>query len=240
MTSAVDSTAKTGVAGAPAGASGVTPRATGKSRIAWLTGRPCPHQNSLLEAIAAHPGIELEVFFCNGHTASRMWDWEAVSGRYPSRVLSGLTYRGYHLNPRVIPACVGKKYDLFILTSYAQPTMQLAMLALTAGGRPWALLSERPGVSPFSRSRDMLRSLALFLPSRFASCLIGTGELARKSFERLLHGRARAYSLPYLVRLEPFLSLPPRDRSDGQIRFLFSGQLIHPKESTCSARPRTD
>ena len=232
MTAALDTAANTDIATNPYTADApppnrrAIPHCTRTLRIAWLTARPCPLQNSLLDAIAAHPGIEVEVLFCNGRTASRTWNWEAVGGRYTARVLRGLTYRGYHLNPGVIPSCVRKKYDLFIVTSYAQPTMQLAMLALTAGGRPWALWAERPGMNSLSRGRSILRSLGLLLPSRYADCVIGIGELARQAFEHLSEGRGRVYSLPYLVRLEPFLCLPPRDRADRQIRFLFSGQLI--------------
>lgn len=212
----------------------------GKYRVAWLTGTPCPLQRSFLEAVAQEPRVELHVYFCSRSTLGRPWDWSSYSGRFSHRVLPGVTVRikriPFYINPSVVLLCLRRRYDLFIVTSYAHPTMQLAMLTLSILGRKWALWAERPGLNAHSRIAIKLQSVALSLPKRYACCVIGTGRKAQEVLTQVLNSRRPSYSLPYLVDLKPFLVIPRREQQ-GRIRFLYTGQLIPRKgiDVLCSA-----
>jgi Glycosyl transferases group 1 len=194
-------------------------------RVAWLTAHACPLQRAFLEAAAKHPGIDLDVVICGDGRGTRPWNWQERQGVYRHMVLRGVSGGGYVLNPGIVAHCLRSSYDLYIVTTYAQPTMQLAMIALSLAGRNWALWNERPGMNPDSMFRNLLRNLALQLPKRYAACAIGAGSVARDAFQRLLGDGRRAYSIPYFIDLESFLALPiPRPRA--HIRFLFCGQLV--------------
>jgi glycosyltransferase involved in cell wall biosynthesis len=197
-------------------------------KVAWLTGHPCPLQRPLLEAIARRPEVELTVILCHPSAASsRTWDWKEEIGAYSHRLMTGFTWGQYFFNPQIVRLCLEENYDLFMVSSYAQPTMQLAMLTLTLAGRRWALIGERPGMSPNSLIRNALRAVALTLPRHFAAAAIGTGSLATHAFQRLFGDSRPVRSIPYLINLDPFVSLPfPPLRRDVRVRFLFSGQLI--------------
>lgn len=209
-------------------------------RVAWLTGSPCPLQKAFLEAVAREPRVELHVYFCSGSTLGRPWEWSCHSGHFCYWVLPGVAVQikrvPFCINPSVVPLCLRQRYDLFIVTSYAHPTMQLAMLTLSILGRKWALWGERPGLNVHSRIANRLRSAALLLPKRYSCCVIGTGRKAQKALAQVLNSKRSSYSLPYLVDLEPFLTIPQRQHQRS-IRFLFTGQLIPRKgiDILCSA-----
>ena len=198
-------------------------------RVAWLTGSPCPLQKSFLETVAQEPRVDLHVYFCSSSTLGRPWKWNCRFGRFHYRVLPGVVVRikrvPFYINPSVVLLCLQRRYDLFIVTSYAHPTMQLAMLTLSILRRRWALWGERPGMNAHSKIANKLRSAALLLPKRYACCAIGTGKKARKALAQALNSKWPSYSLPYLVDLEPFLIIPER-KHQASVRFLFCGQLI--------------
>ena len=161
--------------------------------------------------------------FLRQEAKSRPWAWTEEIGAFRSRFLPGLVVRNYVWNPTALWEGYSSNHDLFVVTSYTQPTMQLAMVGLALAQRRWALWGERPGVSANSLFRNVLRNTMLAIPKRFASCAIGTGELARLSFQNRF-GK-KAYSIPYFIDLKPFLKLPA-PRNKGTVRFLFCGQLI--------------
>jgi glycosyltransferase involved in cell wall biosynthesis len=196
-------------------------------RVAWLTLASCPLQHNLLSTAARTPFLDLEVIFCARHIEGReWWGWHNLGSDYKHLLLSGVVWRGICLNPGIVSLCIKKKYDLFIVTSYAHPTMQLAMATLTILRRRWAIFGERPGVNSSSQIRNLLRRAALFLPSRHASCAFGTGTLATSAFSKLFRGARPTASIPYLVDLREFLKMPLPEIDRGNINFLYCGQLI--------------
>lgn len=200
-----------------------------KYRIAWLARNPDALQQSLLEAASAHPKIELSVIFCTlSNTDFRPWDWKDRPGKYKHTALKSLRLGRFCISPGIIPLCMREEFDLFIVASYAQPTMQLAMLTLTACKKKWAIYSERPFMRKGNLRVDILRRLGMFIPFKFSPCGIGIGSSACKTISKAFGDDRPVYNLPYLVDLSAFKQLKT-NRSKTKITFLFSGQLIHRK-----------
>ncbi len=197
--------------------------------VGWLVPTPSPMLRAFLEAASRDPRFDLEVIHCASRLGDRVWNWNEAPGQYKARWLRGVTRGGFCFNPEIVAICVLGRYDFFVVTGYDQPTTQLAMATLSILRRNWAIAGERPGLNPGSIARCVARSMALFIPKHFASCGIGVGELAKNAYATLFNFDRRTYSIPYLVDLAPFLSLPRRDRSDGRVRFFFCGQLINRK-----------
>jgi len=181
---------------------------------------------ALLEAIAVDPRFDFEVLHCTRRFGGRPWVWNERPGRYRFRWLKGLTVGPFCFNPPIVGLCIREKFDLFVVNNFEQPTSQTAMAALAVLGRRWAIAGERPGLNPHSLARNVLRNAALWLPRMYADCAIGVGRLATQSFKTLFNDGRNCYSIPYLIDLEPFLSLQMPEPRLKEVNFLFIGQLI--------------
>jgi glycosyltransferase involved in cell wall biosynthesis len=134
-------------------------------------------------------------------------------------------------NPAIVPHLLKTSYDLVIIAGYIHPTMQLAMLVRAWQKKPWILFAERPGMNDRNRWSKSLRAVPLMLV-RTADAIIATGRLAQQQFESRFGSKRPVFSLPYLVRPEPFLRIERTDkRVPNAVCFLSCGELI-PRKGT--------
>jgi len=213
-----------------------------RMRLAVVTPKPTPYRDPFWNAVAALPGVELDVFYCTGGTGDRPWqvDWQMRFGAevLPRWRLPGLD--GCCYNPAVSARLAAKRYDAVLLGGYNHPTMLRAMVECRRRGVPYLLMCE----SFLGLRRVWWRRLVKEPVVRWvvghAAGLLPTGRLAR---EYLLHygGRAdRVCLVPNSPDLEGLrrqaLELEPR-RTELRRQFgwgdepvvLFAGRLIWKK-----------
>src|SRR5205807_8675589 len=154
------------------------------------------------------PELDLTVIYCSARSVKGAIDPVEPGGR--GFVLKGTTLPGpggrLFLNPAIVPHLLKTSYDLVIIAGYIHPTMQLAMLVRALQKRPWILFAERPGMNNGNWWSKSLRRFPLMMV-RTAAAIIATGRLAQQHYEARFDPKLPVFSLPYLVRPEPFLRI---------------------------------
>jgi glycosyltransferase involved in cell wall biosynthesis len=205
----------------------------GKHRIAWLTNVPSGDQMDLLKELSLRPEVDLTVIYCSSRSVKGRVDPKEPFGR--GLAMTGMRLPGpgggVFLNPSIVTHLWKKRYDLVFIAGYIHPTMQLAMLVRALQRRPWVLFAERPGMNSHSSWRRVLRTFSMLM-LQTADAVIGTGRLAQQQYQERLGEGLSVFSLPYLVDLEPFLSIERAiKRQPNGISFLSCGELI-PRKGT--------
>lgn len=104
------------------------------TRVALLTEIISPYRIPVLNHLAAHPNIDLDVFFFSETEGRRSWriPWEKICFRY--RVLPGILaahrYQGgpIFFNPGIIWALKRGRFQTVVCFGYHHPTIWLALL----------------------------------------------------------------------------------------------------------------
>jgi glycosyltransferase involved in cell wall biosynthesis len=195
-------------------------------RIAWLSNAPSGDQIDLLTALAVRPEIDLRVIYCSPHASKGEIQSSDPCGR--GVFLNGSRLPGpaggFLLNPSIVRVLTRSHYDVLIVSGYAHPTMQLAMLVRAIQRKPWLLFAERAGMVQ-SYSHGVARKIAMCMV-RSAAGVIATGSLAQQSFTSQLGSSRRLFSLPYLVKHDDFLRLPRPRKGAATVNFMACGALI--------------
>ena len=195
-------------------------------RIAWLTNAPSADQIDLFTALALRPEIDFNVIYCSPHSVKGEIESSAPYGRGVSLQGSRLPRAdgGFFLNPSIILLLARSCYDILIISGYAHPTMQLAMMVRAVQRRPWLLFAERPGMVQ-NYWHSFGRRIAMFMV-RSADGIIATGRLAKESFALQLGSSADVFSVPYLVNHTDFLRLRRPRNTTNRISFMACAALI--------------
>jgi glycosyltransferase involved in cell wall biosynthesis len=102
-------------------------------KIAVVTPIPTPYRDPFLSALAAYPGVELDVFYCAASKADRPWevDWKR---KYTHEVLKGYNLlevwkddASLYLNVSVVRTLRRKPYQAILVGGYNHPTMLMAL-----------------------------------------------------------------------------------------------------------------
>jgi len=197
-------------------------------RVAWLTNAPSGDQIDLLTAFAASPEVDLKVIYCSSHSVKGDIDACAPNGRGIS--LNGWQIPwpkgGFFLNPSIITTLTRSPCEVLIISGYAHPTMQLAMLVRVLQKKPWVLFAERPGLNKRNYWGRFARKLAMFMV-RSANGVIATGHLAREAFALQLGPTANVFSLPYLIDHNDFLSIGRNHKVPSRtVSFMTCAELV--------------
>lgn len=149
--------------------------------LAVITPQPTPYRDPFWNAVAAVPGIELEVYYCTAATSDRPWrvDWPYAfpAEVLPQRRLPGLD--GCYWNPQVVERLRAKRFDAVLVGGYNHWTMLRAMMECRRQRVPYLVMCEsflglrRPGWR-----RVVKRPLVRWVV-RGAAGLLPTGQLAR-------------------------------------------------------------
>ena len=206
-------------------------------RLLVMTVMPSPYQRELFAAMAAHPGLDVRVVYYTSSSPDRQWGRPRLPAS--SRVLPGLALHSIStcccLNPTVVSEIGKGAYDLAVVGDYFTLTAQLAMRYLTWRGIPWVFWGEAPGMSPRGPVGRGLRRLAQQPIRRHAAAVAAIGTRAAALYRRILPPDVPVFNIPYHCDLAPYLAITRPRRSGMQsvsvpeVRFLFSGQLIHRK-----------
>lgn len=98
-------------------------------RVAMVTNIPAPYRLPMYELLAAHPGIELKVFFCSGREPDRQWDLQRLGVPHVFLRERFVTWsaRYIHVNPDVWPRLAAFAPDVVVTTGF-NPTHLVAFL----------------------------------------------------------------------------------------------------------------
>jgi len=150
--------------------------------LAVVTPQPTPYRDPFWNAVAAVPGVELDVFYCVAGTADRPWqrDWQCRfhAEVLPRRWLPGLD--GCYWNPQVAERLAAKPYDAVLLGGYNHLTMLRAMVACRRRGVPYLLMCESFLGLVRPRWRRVVKGPLVRWVVRRAAGLLPTGQLARE------------------------------------------------------------
>ena len=198
-------------------------------KLLYVGNMPSPYQMELFKKISDSSLAEVKVLFCMWSYPGRGWQRPELPENF--EVLPSISLQ-WLLPDLVLSFNIERKIRLFlpdvaIVGSYMVPGLHQAMRVLTALRIPWLYWDEIHALSgnPLKRSiRKYLRNKVL----RECSGVLAIGKRAKVFFEELVDGARPVYNFPYSSNLTRFFQIS-RKPSDGAIRFLFSGQLIHRK-----------
>jgi len=224
-------------------------------RLAFLTSHVIQYQDPLFRRLAAHPDIDLTVFFCSHSGAERYfdsdlgvelsWDLEMLHGyRYAFlRNVSPKRRGGFlsRVNPGVVPALIRGSYDGVIVMGWGSPTPWLAFITCLALGTPFYLSGDNSFVEDPPTIRGRLRkSMLRWLFSRAAG-LLTMGTMNGDFYCYFGADASRLFLVPYAIDNERFFRdsrVTPDERATFRLEMglepdavvvLFSGKLISRK-----------
>ena len=211
-------------------------------RVWLLTNVPSPYQVELFSEIASRPEMNLTVRYMRPASPPA----ETTQGT----ILRGIGPRSWRdevrLHPGAVRECLFGRYDCYVLSGLMNSATFLACtLALRLRGARWGVWLERPrprdaAWRPGWLTRGPLRWLRnLHVRQVLASArrVIGIGRAAVEAYSAEGVTPERLGVLPYCCDVRRFAPFEPEGREqlrrrmnlDGQVVFLFSGQLIQRK-----------
>jgi glycosyltransferase involved in cell wall biosynthesis len=114
-------------------------------KVALIHNIIAPYRVPLFEALARHPAIDLQVYYCAKTHKNRRWD-VLESNAYSYDVLPGIALEVsgivYHINPSILIQLVTNHYDCVILGGSADFTTQSSFFISKALKLPVILWSE--------------------------------------------------------------------------------------------------
>ncbi len=174
----------------------------GRMRITYLTGYLSPHLLPLLNAVGAHPDIDLVVWYCQGDIGLRGWEHDLrPTHDYVISRRSRWTWihPEFHLDPAVRGFLKDHPADLAIVSDYSIPTLRLAIGWLNRRRRPWVLAGERPFLWQASLSRALLGTVMRHRPLNSAKAVIAKGSLNAEIYRELCPWGMPIHAVPYCL-----------------------------------------
>ncbi|MFT5124745.1 MAG: glycosyltransferase involved in cell wall biosynthesis [Kiritimatiellia bacterium] len=171
-------------------------------RIAVVAVIPTPYRDPFWAALAALPGIELDVFYCAGSKADRPWvaNWEMA---YPHQVLPGWNLlkfwradASFYLNPSMVRMLKRKPYQAILVAGYNHPSMWAALSYARRASIPCYMMCETWRQKRGNGLKALLqRKLVNWSFQRVAGGL-PTGQLAARYLVDCGLKRANLFHLP--------------------------------------------
>lgn len=234
----------------------VSPKAMGRKKIAILTTHPIQYQAPWFRALASHPELDLQVFFCHKATPKEQaeagfgvefdWDINLLDG-YPYRFLKNVARKPSLSNftgldtPEIVDVIERNGYDAVLVNGWHYKSAWQALRVCWRIGTP-AMVR---GDSHLKTKRHLLkRALKWYLYSAFIPKFDACLAVGKWSREYYLHYGARAdriFLVPHVLdegwfaneirRLQPQREeLRKQWGFDGQgTVFLFVGKFIEKK-----------
>lgn len=185
-------------------------------RVAFVSVVPSPYQRDLFRALAQRPEVELSVFYLEASVPESPWPQEPPASF--ERILRGFWFRlgsgRCHVN---WPLPDLRKFDVVVMNTLMSVTAQW-LIRTALRRKPWIFWGERLG------QRGGLHAICAATLHRAAG-IAAIGRFAEEDY-RVRFPEPRCFYIPYQCDLAPFLAAPRRSRADGQIVFLFCGQMI--------------
>ena len=184
--------------------------------VAFFSVVPSPYQRDLFRALADHPAVRLRVFYLEAASPDSPWPEKPLASY--ERILRGFWFALGTARTHVNWPLPGLgSYDLVVMNTLMSLTAQWLM-RVSLRKKPWIFWGER-----LSRGGALHQRLAA--PLHRASGIASIGAFAEQDY-RERFPEPRHFRIPYFCELDAFLSAPRRARDDGNVVFLFCGQMI--------------
>ncbi|HEV7866745.1 MAG TPA: glycosyltransferase family 4 protein [Chthoniobacteraceae bacterium] len=185
-------------------------------RATFVSVVPSPYQRDLFRALSEQPEITLSVCYLEASAPDSPWPEKPLAPY--ERIMPGFWFplRGArcHLNWRLPSA---ESADVFVLNTLMSVTAQ-SLMRVRLRRRRWVFWGEQLG-----HRAGVLGVLRRPLHEAAAIAAIGTAA------QRDYHARfpePQSFCIPYYCDLQPFIAAPKTPRRDGDLVFLFCGQMI--------------
>lgn len=185
-------------------------------KAAFFSVVPSPYQSDIFRELAHRPELELSVFYLDASTPESPWPrkplerYEKILRGFWFRLGSGRCYVNW-------PPPNLHQFDVVVLNTLMSVTAQW-LIRTVLRKKPWFFWGERLGKGSALQARG---AAALHRATGIAAI----GRFAEEDY-RARFPEPRLFSIPYHCSLQPFLATPRRPRTDGQVVFLFCGQMI--------------
>jgi glycosyltransferase involved in cell wall biosynthesis len=215
-----------------------------KFRLAALTSHPIQHQAPLFQRLAAHPDVDLTVFFCRDlgvrgadfdpeFGKKIQWDIPLLDG-YRSVFLKNYSPRpsgasAGQVNPGIVRALFCGRYDAVLVFGWNTVTYWLAFLAAVVTRTPVLLRGENPqnqeGFKPSWKRR--VKRLVLGLLFRGVSAFLYIGVENEKFYRSFGVPDAKLFFCPYADDNERYVADAVRLKPQRETLKAAAGILPH-------------
>ncbi|EDY18357.1 glycosyl transferase group 1 [Chthoniobacter flavus Ellin428] len=185
-------------------------------KAAFVSVVPSPYQRDLFRALAQRPEVDLSVFYLEAAAPDSPWPektlepYEKIMRGFWLPVGSARCHVNWPL-PKL------EDFDVVVMNTLMSFTAQWLMRT-TLRHKPWFFWGERLG-----RGGKMHERLSE--PLHRATGIAAIGTFADEDY-RARFPEPQHFRIPYFCDLDPFLALPRHTRTNGQVVFLFCGQMI--------------
>jgi glycosyltransferase involved in cell wall biosynthesis len=210
-------------------------------KVALIHNIIAPYRVLLFEALARHPAIDLQVYYCAKTHKNRRWD-VLESNKYSHKVLPGITLEiasiTYHINPSVLLELATNQFDCVILGGSADFTTQCSFFVSKALKIPIVLWTEVFEGGELSLAK-LISPLTRYIIKN-ADALIVPGTLSRNFHIERGAPAQRIFTAPNIVDVDTFFEKSSGYKKrktvlkhdlhlDKNTIVLFVGQLVHRK-----------
>jgi glycosyltransferase involved in cell wall biosynthesis len=208
-------------------------------RLGILTTHPIQYQVPWFRALAAEPGIDLEVLYCmipdaqqqgSGFGVKFQWDLPLLDG-YRYRVLdnraaqpSVTTFSGCD-TPGIASIVRDERWDAFIVNGWVARSCLQLLLACRRHGVPCIVRGESNAIRPRAWWKSAIHRVLL----RQYAAFLAIGTQNRAFYRAAGVPDEKIFSAPYCVENQRFAHPGRQPREQGPFTFLFSGKLIPKK-----------
>jgi len=224
-------------------------------RLAVVASHVIQYQDPFYRRLAAHPGIDLTVFFCSAEGAKTYhdvgmgttlrWDLELLQG-YEHRFLRHFGWgQGFFrlVNPGLVPALVRGNFDaVLFMTGWAWLSAWIGFAACRVAGIPIFLYGDSSYVPDEKSVRAKLRAGVMRALFGMTSAFLISGKLNADYYKHYRADPRRFFPLPWAIDNERFVegsAFAPGERDAMRERYgiareelavIYSGKLIERKD----------
>ena len=186
-------------------------------KVAFVSVLPSPYQRDLFAAIAAHPEVDLSVFYMENAAPDSPWPEKPLASyeRIMPGFWFGLGKARVHMN-RGLPRVAD--YHVTVINTLTVSITGKWLMRARLRGRKWMFFGEKLG--PRSRKQEFLTA-----PLKHASGIAAIGSWAERDYAARFPN-VPVFNIPYHCNLQPFLDSQRTHREPGTVTFLFCGQMI--------------
>jgi glycosyltransferase involved in cell wall biosynthesis len=185
-------------------------------KVAFISVVPSPYQRDLFRALAQRPEVDLSVYYLEAASPDSPWPEKPLEPY--EKILRGFWFSfgsaRCHVN---WPLPELNSFDVVVMNTLMSLTGQW-LLRTALRRKKWLFWGERLGGGSALHQR-------LAAPLHRASGIAAIGSFAAEDYAARFP-EPRQFCIPYYCDLEAFFAAPRPARHDGQIVFLFCGQMI--------------